>query len=79
MQCHELEANLTSFLEGELDQDTEAEALKHLATCSHCETVLSETRSVIAASAEFGQERMSQSAHKRLLNSVLDQLGDLTN
>ncbi len=72
MDCHELEANLTEFLEGELSPQEEKAAVEHLATCQHCETVLAETKAVVATAAEHGQEELDPQTRQRLFQSVLD-------
>ncbi len=72
MECHELEASLTEFLEGELTSEEEKAAVEHLATCQHCETVLAETKAVVATTAEHGQEKLDPHTRQRLFQSVLD-------
>jgi len=42
MQCESLAEQLTDLMEGLLDEQTEAAALEHLASCSSCEQVLAE-------------------------------------
>ena len=71
MDCAELEANLTNFLEGELDQATETRALEHLATCERCEAVLSQTRSIIELAHRHGRQQLESSAREQLLTRIL--------
>lgn len=71
MNCADLEANLTEFLEGALDSDTEAVALEHLATCPRCEMVLRETRSVIDLAQRHGTEPLAARRRDELLASLL--------
>ncbi len=72
MECHELEANLTEFLEGELNPQEEQAAIEHLATCQHCETILAETKAVVATTAEHGGEKLDPEARERVFQSILD-------
>lgn len=76
MECHELEANLTEFLEGELNPQAEQAAVEHLATCQHCETVLAETKAVVATAAKFGGQKLDPKARERLFQSILDSSND---
>ncbi len=76
MECHELEANLTEFLEGELSPQEEQAAVEHLATCQHCETILDETRAVVATTAEHGGEKLGTEARERLFQSILNSSND---
>ena len=71
MDCSELEANLTDFLEGILDADAEAAALEHLATCDRCEVVLTETRSVIMLAKRHGRTELTPSEREELLRRIL--------
>lgn len=71
MNCADLEAHLTEFLEGELDPDTEAVALEHLATCPRCETVLRQTRGVIDLAHRHGAEPLPAARRDALLASLL--------
>ncbi len=71
MDCQELEANITDFLEGEADEASEQAALEHLATCEHCETVLAETKAVMSAAEEYGGEALDPTTRERLLKSII--------
>ena len=71
MECAELEANLTDFLDGVLDADSEAAALEHLATCEHCETILAQTRSVINLANLHGRVELAPDERDELLRRVL--------
>ena len=55
MECADLAANLTEFLEGELDAEMEAAALEHLSSCEQCELVLAQTRTVVDLSGRHGR------------------------
>lgn len=76
MECHELEANLTEFLEDELSPQEEQAAIEHLATCQHCEMVLAETKAVVATTAEHGGKKLGSKARERLFQSILDSSKD---
>ena len=71
MECAELEANLTDFLDGVLDADAEAAALEHLATCEHCEAVLTQTRAVISLANLHGRVELAPEERDDLLRRVL--------
>lgn len=71
MECDELAANLTDFLEGELDAAFEAAAVEHLATCAACETVLAGTRSVIGLAPEVGRVEVPPALRESLLAAVV--------
>jgi anti-sigma factor RsiW len=71
MQCADLEARLTEFLEGELDAATEAAALEHLATCSRCDTVLAQTRTVIDLAGRHGRTELDPVDQDRLLDRIV--------
>lgn len=71
MDCAELEANLTEFLEGLLGSADEAAAIEHLATCERCEQVLTQTRSVIALAAAHGRMELDADERDALLDRIL--------
>ncbi|MGD9794850.1 MAG: zf-HC2 domain-containing protein [Acidimicrobiia bacterium] len=73
MRCDELAANLTEFLEGELDDDAEAEALEHLASCDRCELVLAQTRSVLDLSGQHGRVRLEPDERAELFDRIRHQ------
>jgi len=71
MECAELEANLTDFLDGLLDPESEAAALEHLATCERCESVLAETRAVITLANRYGRVELDRGERTNLLRRIL--------
>ncbi len=71
MNCAQVEANLTEFLEGTLDPEVEAAAVEHLASCERCEQVLAQTRSVIALAAEHGRVRLADDERESLLERIM--------
>ena len=54
MNCSELEAHLTDFLDGQLGPATEAAALEHIATCARCEAVLAASSVATRGAARVG-------------------------
>lgn len=71
MECAELAERLTDFLEGALEEPEENAALEHLATCPACETVLAETREVVALTREHGRVSLSEDDRTRLWGRVV--------
>ncbi len=71
MECADLEANLSDFLDGVLGADAEAAALEHLATSEHCETILAQTRSVISLANRHGRVELAPGERDELLRRIL--------
>ncbi len=71
MECSELEANLTDFLDGGLDAASEAAAVEHLATCEHCAAVLGQTRTVISLANRHGRVTLTAEERDQLLRRIL--------
>jgi len=71
MECQALAEQLTDFMEGLLDADTEAAALEHLASCPRCEHVLTSTRNVVELANEHGRPQLAGVDRDRLLTSIL--------
>jgi anti-sigma factor RsiW len=69
--CEELSEMLTDFLEGELNEQQTDMAVAHLASCPHCETVLSLTRTLIESSKELGRVTLEPDHRAELLTSIL--------
>jgi len=74
MQCDELAERLTDFLEGDLDPETEEEAIEHLATCDHCEVVLSKTREVTKLAHDHGRVTIGEADRDRLFDGIASRL-----
>jgi anti-sigma factor RsiW len=70
MRCADLAERLTEFMEGELSPDEESAALEHLASCEHCETVLSETRDVVNLARDHGRPELTEPDRARMLDSI---------
>jgi anti-sigma factor RsiW len=75
MNCVELAANLTDFLDGVLDIEAEAAALEHLATCESCESVLAQTRAVISLAGRHGRVDLAPEERALLLDRILTDAG----
>lgn len=71
MDCADLEANLTDFLEGLLDDASEAAALEHLATCERCEAVLAQTHAVIDLAHQHGRVELAAEERARLWQRIV--------
>ena len=71
MDCAELAAHLVEFLEGELDPDSEAAALDHVASCEQCEIVLAQTRSVIDLTRRHGRVTLEPHERHQLLGRIM--------
>jgi len=74
MHCDDLAARLTDFLEGQLDSETEAEAIEHLASCKHCEVVLAETREVTRLAHDHGRVDLGDAARQRIFGDLASRL-----
>lgn len=71
MNCEEVAGRLTDLMEGDLDEAEQAQALEHLASCSSCEAVLSETLDVVQLANDHGRVELSKSDRSRMLESFL--------
>ncbi len=76
MNCETLAAHLTDFLEGDLAEAEEMAALDHLSTCTACEVVLAETRSVVDLAHDHGRVPLSDDDRSRMLNGVLREIDE---
>lgn len=74
MKCEEVFANLTDLLDGALDDDVEALALEHLATCERCEITFAETRALVDLAAEHRPPGLSASARSSLLGRIVSEV-----
>ena len=74
MNCEDLAAKLTEFMEGELSAEDEVAALEHVASCTSCETVLSQTRDVVELAKDHGRAVLNDDDRDRLLSAVLRDL-----
>lgn len=76
MDCETLAANLTNFLEGDLNESEEMAALEHLSSCPACEVVLAETRNVTDLANNHGRAPLTNDARSRMLNGVLREIDE---
>lgn len=76
MDCATLAAHLTDFLEGDLAPEEEMAALDHLSTCTACEVVLAETRSVVDLAHDHGRVPLSDDDRSRMLNGVIQKIDE---
>jgi len=74
MRCEDLAAMLTEFFEGELDTDTEEDAIEHLATCDHCELVLAETREVTRLAHDHGRATLDDAGRERMFENLASRI-----
>jgi len=74
MRCEDMAERLTDLMEGQLDPDEEAAALEHLAGCTHCETVLAETRDAVQLAQDHGRVELADEDRARMLDSIVGQL-----
>lgn len=58
LTCADLLAYLSSYLDGELDEELSVAAREHLATCRHCQVVLDSTQRVILLGEGQRQRRI---------------------
>ena len=79
MDCSQMAARLTDLMEGDLEAEAEAAALEHLATCSACETVLSETQDVVSLARNHGREPLSEESRSEIWNRVIGDAEDSAN
>ena len=74
MECSDVADRLTDLLEGDIDSETEAAALEHLATCEQCEQVLAETRDVMSLAQEYGRAALSDEDRARMFGALTERL-----
>jgi anti-sigma factor RsiW len=72
MTCSELVELATAYLEGELDTDTEARFVEHLALCDGCERYLDQFRVTIGRLGALPPESLSGPARANLLAAFRD-------
>ena len=70
MECEDLAEMLTDLLEGDVEEEQEAEALAHLASCGQCERVLAETRDVIDLAHEHGRVNLDAEDRARMFREL---------
>ncbi len=72
--CQELKAQLSDYIDGELDAGLCAELERHLAGCDNCRIVVDTLRKTILLYRDYGAASMPTGAHERLIHVLgLDQ------
>jgi predicted anti-sigma-YlaC factor YlaD len=79
VQCEDLAEMLTDLLEGDVDDDQEAAALAHLASCKSCEQVLAETRDVIDLAHAHGRATLDPDDRERIFREINARIPDPPN
>jgi len=74
MECADVAERLTDLMEGDLDDDVEAAALEHLATCPSCEQVLAETRDAVSLAREHGRVALTEADRARMFGALMDEV-----
>ncbi len=74
MDCASLAAQINEFLEGELSEADHAAALEHLASCTACEAVLSETREVDDLVDHHEHQPLTDDDRSRMLSTVIEEV-----
>lgn len=72
LTCQEFVELVTTFLDGELDQDTERRFVDHLADCPGCDVYLDQFRQTISVLGELPAESLSPDARDQLLTAFRD-------
>jgi len=72
MTCEEFVELVTAFLDGALDQETEARFVEHLALCEGCETYLDQFRTTIAELGSLPAETLSADVRDSVLDAFRD-------
>lgn len=66
LTCADLEAQLTDFLDGALDDSSVDAASKHLAECNNCRITVSETEQVRDFGSTHGRLTLDPEARDRI-------------
>ncbi len=66
--CAELKAQLSDYIDGELDAGVCAELERHLANCENCRIVVDTLRKTILLYRNYGTPAMPAGAHERLMH-----------
>lgn len=67
MECEELIAYLSDYIDNNLDEALTAEAQAHLATCHNCRVVLDTTQQTIFLYRRQGEQRAIPAARRQRL------------
>ncbi len=72
MTCSEFVELVTAYLEGELDADTRARFVEHLALCEGCERYVDQFRTTIDRLGTLPEETLPEPARGALLDAFRD-------
>jgi predicted anti-sigma-YlaC factor YlaD len=70
MECEELVAYLSDYIDLNLDEELTAEAQAHLATCENCRVVLDTTQQTIFLYRQQGKRTIPVARRKRLFSQL---------
>ena len=70
MECEELLAYLSDYIDQNLDQELRADAQEHLATCQNCRVVLDTTQQTIFLYRKQGRRVIPAARRQRLFNEL---------
>ncbi len=66
--CAELKAQLSDYIDGDLDAGLCAELKRHLAGCDNCRIVVDTLRKTILLYRDYSTPAMPAAAHERLMH-----------
>lgn len=78
MNCQELIAYLSDYIDRDLDEALHAEAQQHLATCHDCHVVLDTTQRTILLYRQAYRDGIPQERRSRLFDRLQRSLADRT-
>ncbi len=65
--CRELKAQLSDYIDGDLDEGLCAEIERHLAGCDNCRIVVDTLKKTILLYREYGAVTVPQDSQRRLI------------
>ncbi len=68
--CQELKAQLSDYIDGEVDPALCKELEEHLANCDNCRIVVDTVRKTILLYRDYGAAPMPAPAHERLVKAL---------
>ncbi len=68
--CQELKAQLSDYIDGDLDDGLCKEIERHLANCENCRVVVDTLRKTILLYRDYGATPMPAEAHERLIKTL---------
>lgn len=70
MQCEDLVAYLSDYIDRELDEELVAAARKHLATCPNCHIVLDSTERMLHFARQSGPQAIPVGRRQKLFDEL---------